>query len=930
MKRTKYRGLISYRFISAALISVLLVALPQRSHAQTEIIVYDGYTGINSISTLNDTARVVGLLHESPAERAGIKLRDQIISINDSLVAGRGINLRKVKELLYGSSGEEIQLQILRKGEASLLHFSFKRDLYLHQIEAYEFEYLIDSLEQWDILDILSGSLDSLFKNPLDSKTTIFSVEEGSRAAELGVLPGDQVVSLMEMLDRDAYFHVGSAALNKILNDSSFTLLRGDSLIFIPESPDINEGLEGVRSQFSHDFSVACAWLKIKTVNRISEDRTYLLNCPEMRGADSLNVYMETPSGAIIEKQSSALIPVEDRDFIYKDWYVVSLPLVSDSVQTFYLRWKSYAHIGAPLLQVIAEDTIVRHDRIERMVLFSLLGMMVIISIFFLILFFAIQGRQYIYFALYILCFAAFLFVSGGYLGEFLWKEKVYQSLLVSSAQTLILSLLTACFLLFGNSYLELRKYLRGWYWAVVALLGLIGFRVLALVLASIFNFELGGGFEVVVVIAWALAVGFIPLFLLVLPAIFRIQRGFKPAWYFLIANLVLIPLTFITIFSSISSFTAHTVLDSILIRILEVSGVYVAAVLQILIFSIGIAKKMSLDEQEHKRAQKQIIDQLTENEKLKDKVNRELEQKVQERTSEIRFQKDEIVSQRDEIEAQRDLVFAQKKEITDSIAYAQRIQAAILPNKSYMDEVIPDSFVLFKPRDIVSGDFYWIKEVENSVVIVAADCTGHGVPGAFMSMLGITLLAEQLGKGKIEKPGEILGQLRAKVKEMLMQEGGIKEQKDGMDMAIAIIDRDKRELQFAGAYNPLYLVRNKEVVSSSKIGAEEPVEGDHSLLFELKGDKQPIGIHWEEKKFTNQVIPLMEGDTVYVFSDGYVDQYGGVHRKKFKTQKFKDLLLSVQAQPMDKQKLLLEESFENWKGNIEQIDDVCVIGVRV
>jgi serine phosphatase RsbU (regulator of sigma subunit) len=338
----------------------------------------------------------------------------------------------------------------------------------------------------------------------------------------------------------------------------------------------------------------------------------------------------------------------------------------------------------------------------------------------------------------------------------------------------------------------------------------------------------------------------------------------------------------------------------------------------------------MRVDEQEHKRAQLKIIEQLKENEKLKDKVNRELEQKVEERTREIREQKEEIESQRDEIEAQRDLVFAQKKEITDSIGYAQRIQAAILPNKSYLDEVIPEYFVLFKPRDIVSGDFYWIKEVGSSVVIVAADCTGHGVPGAFMSMLGITLLAEQLGDGKLEKPGEILGQLRAKVKQMLVQEGSIQEQKDGMDMAIAVIDKEKRKLQFAGAYNPLYLVRSKENLGKEKIGTEEKVEGDGSVLFELKGDKQPIGIHWEETKFTTQNVKLEEGDSVYVFSDGYVDQYGGVNRKKFKTQKFKDLLLSVQAESMEKQKQVLENTFENWKGNIEQIDDVCVIGVRV
>ena len=167
----------------------------------------------------------------------------------------------------------------------------------------------------------------------------------------------------------------------------------------------------------------------------------------------------------------------------------------------------------------------------------------------------------------------------------------------------------------------------------------------------------------------------------------------------------------------------------------------YVAAVLQILIFSMGLAWKLRLDAKEKKISQRRIIDQLTENEKLKDKVNRELDQKVKVRTREISDQKEEIESQRDEIEAQRDLVFAQKKEITDSIGYAQRIQAAILPHKSYLDEHIPEYFVLYKPRDIVSGDFYWIKEVDSTFVIVVADCTGHGVPGAFMSMLGITLL---------------------------------------------------------------------------------------------------------------------------------------------------------------------------------------------
>ena len=275
-------------------------------------------------------------------------------------------------------------------------------------------------------------------------------------------------------------------------------------------------------------------------------------------------------------------------------------------------------------------------------------------------------------------------------------------------------------------------------------------------------------------------------------------------------------------------------------------------------------------------------------------------------------------------------LVFAQKKEITDSIGYAQRIQAAILPHKTYLDKLIPEYFVLYKPRDIVSGDFYWIKEVESSIVIVVADCTGHGVPGAFMSMLGITLLNEQFVEGRSNKPGEILGELRTKVKAMLVQEGTIRDQKDGMDMAIAIINKEKKELQFAGAYNPLYLIRHRKQLTGKEPGSETLPEGEDYLLVELKGDKQPIGIHWEETGFRNQVIGLKENDSVYVFSDGYVDQFGGSHRKKFKTQKFKELLLSVQPESMEKQKQIIEKTFEVWRGDMEQIDDICVVGVRV
>jgi len=906
------------------LVSSMLVS------GQTRVIIYDGYTGIYSTFIQHDTASVATLIPGSPAEKAGIRHRDQIIAINDSVVAGIGIGRRELQDLLFQRSGEPIDLLIRRKGEDSLLHFSFNRAPYMNQITAYEFEYLVDSLEQLDISDIMSDSLDSLFINPLLSKCRIYSIEEGSPAAGTGLLPGDLVVSMMDEMDKDYYLNLSSDIFRSMAVDTSFTILRGNSLIEIHLQPPVSKSLDGLRSQFSKDFSYPCAWLKVKTVNRITENRTYLVNLPEMSGTDSANFYFPLPSGNIVERRSGILIPVEERDVVLKNWHASTVQLENGAEQTFYIRWKSSSEVGAPLMNFIAQETIVQHDRVERMVLFALLGMMIIISCFFLILYFALHDRQYIYFSLYILFFAIFLFLSEGYLGEFYWKANVLDSILFTSAESFAISLVSVFFLLFGISYMELKRNLPGWYWAVVVVLGLIGVRVLTVMLGSLMHFKIGGIFEGVVVFAWVLSISIIPLLLLIIPAIYRIRDGFRPAWYFLIANVVLIPLAIITFTTFTFTFTSDTVNESTLVRILKVSGVYIATILQILIFSIGLARKMRLDEKEKKIAQRKIIDQLKENEKLKDKVNRELEQKVRERTREISEQKEEIESQRDEIEAQRDLLFVQKKEITDSIGYAQRIQAAILPHKAYMDQVIHDYFVLFKPRDVVSGDFYWVKEVDSSIVIVAADCTGHGVPGAFMSMLGITLLNELIVSGNMDQPGRILGQLRSKVKAMLVQEGNIRDQKDGMDMAIAVIDKKKRELQFAGAYNPLYLIRDRENLTGNEPGLRTTINGEHYVLFELKGDKQPIGIHWEETDFSTRKFSLKEKDTLYVFSDGYIDQYGGDQRKKFKSRKFKELLLSIQSESMEIQKKRIEETFENWRGNIDQIDDVCVIGVKV
>jgi len=278
----------------------------------------------------------------------------------------------------------------------------------------------------------------------------------------------------------------------------------------------------------------------------------------------------------------------------------------------------------------------------------------------------------------------------------------------------------------------------------------------------------------------------------------------------------------------------------------------------------------------------------------------------------------EEIMAQRDEIEAQRDMVYKQNEllkktntEISSSIDYAKRLQTSILPSPGLLNTRIADHFVLFIPKHRVSGDFYWWTQIEDQVVVTAADCTGHGVPGAFMSMLGVSMLREIVSKEYISHPGVILRRLRKEVMYALKQTGEFGEQKDGMDMALVSINVETLECQYAGANNPLYLVRDGE-------------------LTEYKADRMPIAIHQNMAKFTTRDIQLKRGDHLYLFSDGYVDQFGGPDDKKFKYVAFRQMLVDHAGLPMKKQREVLERAHLDWRGDREQVDDIVVLGLEI
>ncbi|MCW3086045.1 MAG: protein serine/threonine phosphatase [Bacteroidetes bacterium] len=283
-------------------------------------------------------------------------------------------------------------------------------------------------------------------------------------------------------------------------------------------------------------------------------------------------------------------------------------------------------------------------------------------------------------------------------------------------------------------------------------------------------------------------------------------------------------------------------------------------------------------------------------NYRIKQKANEQLEEK------------NELIA------VQKHIVEEKNKDITDSIHYAKRIQQAILPSMEMQKKVLPQSFVLYKPKDIVSGDFFWMEQWGKETIVAAIDCTGHGVPGAFMSFVAYSLLNEAVIEHGITQPGIVLNEMRKSLNRMLRQKNDETALKDGMDIAVCSFDLENNTLQYAGAYNPLWLLRNGK-------------------LTEYKADKQPVGAFMDSEEivpFTNNKISLQKGDVIYIFTDGYADQFGGNKGKKFKYKPLQELLLSICDQPMEEQHKILDQSIEEWKGNLEQVDDILVIGIRV
>jgi serine phosphatase RsbU (regulator of sigma subunit) len=265
------------------------------------------------------------------------------------------------------------------------------------------------------------------------------------------------------------------------------------------------------------------------------------------------------------------------------------------------------------------------------------------------------------------------------------------------------------------------------------------------------------------------------------------------------------------------------------------------------------------------------------------------------------------------QIMLQKEELSLKNKSITDSINYAKRIQTAMLPPNRLFKSIFPSSFVLYLPKDIVSGDFYWINKLNDKIYVAAVDCTGHGVPGAFMSIIGFELFRKITNIEGLSRPSDILNRLNEDFHVIFKDVDNVV-LRDGMDVAFCSIDKKNMILEFAGAFNPLYLIRDNKIT-------------------EIKGDRYAIGLdetNFMDQTFKNHLIPIQQGDIIYIFSDGFADQFGGTDGKKYKYRRFRHLLLNLHHLSMERQHEILENNVIEWRGNQEQVDDILVIGIKI
>lgn len=639
-------------------------------------------------------------------------------------------------------------------------------------------------------------------------------------------------------------------------------------------------------------------WFKLQLDDQSSGDTRWYLESSRTQ-IDTIAVYFLNADGSYSSYASGDLFPYESRIVKHKN-FVFPIPKGDSLSHTILISCRGTFSKQFPF-SIIEERTFAEQSHKTDIVMGLLFGVFLAMVVYNLFLFFGLRSLTYLHYVFYMGAFLLAMMALTGYGYELLF----HQWLRFANISNMLFIGLTVLFASqFTRRFLAVKELSKVFHWGLY----IPEFVALFLVIVSLLGIWVDG--FVLFASKFAAYCGLIGVVFFLSAGVAIYRKGSRPAFFYLVSWSALFVGVIIYVLKNNAILPQNTFTDL---------SIIIGAVAEAILLSLGMADRIKILEQEQRKAQAKMIATLQENEQLIKNQNQMLEQKVEERTREIMEKNIEIEQQLEEIAAQRDMLSATKFElerqndnVTASINYAKRIQKAMLPQEERIKNVFRESFIVFKPRDIVSGDFYWYTEIEGKKIFTVADCTGHGVPGAFMSMIGINLLNEIVNVRGVKEAGHILLKLNEGVQKSLKQESS--NSRDGMDMSLVVIDEKKKSIQFAGAKNHLVMVNDDqlEVIKGSK----HPIGGL---------DKAPGIREYEthELKYTNHTM-------FYMFSDGYQDQFGGPDDKKFMIKRLKDLLQTIADMPVEKQLYILEDTIEKWMGKTKQLDDILMVGFRI
>lgn len=661
------------------------------------------------------------------------------------------------------------------------------------------------------------------------------------------------------------------------------------------------EDFMGLKHEVSNlDFTSSTYWLKFSIVNQtkfsefIIETARPITNLVEFYEVENDQIIHNLRNGDGIKFSEK---PIQNRKILFP------FELKNSQQKDFYLKLKSDGEVLTLPLIIYQKDEFYALDSKIQFYNGLYYGVLLLIIIIYFFFFLFLQDKTFLYYIIDVAGIFLLQFSLDGYSFQFFFNNNLYLA-----SHIVLLSASSAVFLvlLYTRVYLNLKSRLPRFNKIYITL----QIVILGLGILSLFT-----GFIYQIMYPMINAVSLISILLILYTVYYFKTKGISICNYFTGAFTVLI---IGAVIFSLGNF--NIIFDPLISQ----NALKLSSGLVVVILSVSMATKYRDMQKAKERVQEEALNNLEEKNKLMDTMNVQLEEQVKERTAELSNQK-QILEEKNH-------------EILSSIRYAERIQSAILPNDSQVAQLLPKSFIFYQPKDVVSGDFYFVEETTTSsgdklVLFAAVDCTGHGVPGAFMSIVGNSYLRQSVHEERINSTGEALNFLNDGVCRTLRQDFQKSIVRDGMDIALCALNFEKLELYFSGAKNPVFIIKNSKLpeIEESK---RNPVynEENNLVLNEIKGDSHPIGAYIGEtlKPFKTHKIKLQKGDVIYVFSDGFSDQFGGDKGKKYNIKKFKQFLIKISQEPMSTQKELIEKEFFSWKNDFEQIDDICVIGVRV